>query len=94
MGRTVMTPEICEKVVEMREAGKSHQQIATRVGVSIGSVSHYCLVNGIDSPKNAKKVLPQTAPGPMVVKRGKFVVRHFTPEEDEKLLNGKKIVWC
>jgi len=81
-----MTPEIMEQVTELRENGWSYQRISKKVGVSPGSISWYCLREGIESPRNEAKVLPQTRPGPMVVKRGNHVVRAFTPDEDDQLL--------
>lgn len=83
---TVMTPEVCKQAEELRRAGCSYAFIADRLGVSEGSVSWYCLKEGIDSPNTERKALPQTAPGPMVVKRGNHVVRHFSPDEDARLI--------
>ena len=81
----VMTPEICEQTIKLRTEGKSQRFIADRLGVSEGSVAHFCLKEGVESPRNEGKILPQTAPGPMIIKRGKHVVRHFTPEEDQRI---------
>lgn len=83
---TVMTPAICAQTEKLRLAGCSLRFIADKLGVTEGSVSHYCLKEGIESPNTESKVLPQTAPGPMVLKRSGHTVRHFTPEEDKKLL--------
>lgn len=82
----VMTEERKAEVEELRLAGCSYAFIARRVGVTEGSVSHFCLMEGIDSPRTAKKTLPQTAPGPRVVQRGGHVVRHFTKAEDAQLI--------
>lgn len=86
MGKnTVMTPEICKQTEELRQGGCSYAFIANKLGVTEGSISHYCLKEGIESPNTKSKVLPQTAPGPMELKRGNHVVRHFTLDEDRRI---------
>ena len=77
-------------IAEMRGRGVSTTVIAKKLGVSRGKVAYVCLKHGIDPPGLEAKVLPQTAPGPSVVKRGKHLVRHFTPEEDQKLLEMRE----
>ena len=82
----IMTDENIRIVAEHREAGRSVQWIADRLGCSTGSVAWVCLKYGIETPQNADKVLPQTRPGPRIVKRGNHQVRAFCPEEDARLL--------
>lgn len=84
---TVMTEAICEQTTLFRTKGKSIRFIADRLGVSTGSIAHFCLKEGVESPRNENKVLPQQAPGPTVFFRNGRKVRHFTPDEDRRLLD-------
>ncbi len=84
------TPDILEFIAEKRSLGYSPKRIGlaikTRFGIEVsdGAVCWQCLVNGIDKP-NAKP-LPQTAPGPPIVTRGRHLVRKYSPKEDEEIL--------
>jgi IS30 family transposase len=71
-----------EEIVRLRKAGMSKRAIVDKLGKSIGTVSHWCLVLGIDSPQ------PKTAKGAAkpFMRNGREV-RQFNPEEDRQLLD-------
>lgn len=83
--RHPITEDEGEIIAEMRERGRSFDAIAKRIGCSFGSVSWYCLKNGIDPPK-PRALRPDAYVKHPVVKRGAHEVRLFTPEEDEQLI--------
>ena len=70
-----------DRIAELRETGKTYEQIGLALGMSGSNISWICLKYGIEGPR--KTTLGDR--GPMVVKRGKFEVRKFTPEEDAKI---------
>lgn len=87
-----VTPEIKAFMLEQREAGKSFGKITRliqarfNVKLSESAISWHCLINGADSPRTERKLLPQTAPGPVSYDRGAgHMVRRFTPEEDQRM---------
>jgi DNA-binding NarL/FixJ family response regulator len=69
----------------MREQGKTYGQIARAIKCSDSAVSWHCLRLGAESPKS-KHQSWSGIKGPVLMKRGEFVVRRFTPEDDERLL--------
>lgn len=81
---SVVTPEVGEKIAELREAGRSVGFIARRLGVSHGAVSWYCLRQGVEPPKPRR--LDPVPVQPVVNKRGNHVVRKFTQAEDALLV--------
>lgn len=84
--RQKITEAQLEDVATYREQGLSCQKISDKLGLSRGCIQHHCLRLGIESPKTASKVLPQTCPGPLVVMRNGRPLRHYTVEEDDKLI--------
>ena len=81
----------------MRERGKSFGQIQRRlltrgIKLSTSAISWHCLRLGADLPPEKRQRMPtRTTP----VRRGGYLVRPFTPAEDERLLDlsaeGKRI---
>lgn len=86
--RKPLTPEQCDAIAELRgERGWTLHKVAAHLGVSHGAVSYRCLIDGIEKPG------PTPAPvvwrGAMVSRRGDYLVRRFTSEEDDVILEGK-----
>ena len=85
--------EILNRAAEMREAGLSCGKIAEQLGMSVGAVSWHCLRLGADLPEDLQKARPNRKP--IIVRRGNHVVRQYTPDEDEKILemraNGERV---
>jgi transcriptional regulator with XRE-family HTH domain len=74
-----------EAVADLRgERGWTIKKIAEHLGVSIGAVSYRCLIEGIERAGHTPPVTEWT--GPMIVKRGSYFVRRFSPAEDRDLL--------
>lgn len=71
-----------DRIAELREEGKTYEQIGAALGLSGSNISWICLKYGIDGPKKA----PLGDRGPMVMKRGNFEVRKFSPEDDAKII--------
>lgn len=84
MKRSNLSPAEKEQIFDLRELGWSLARIARKVGCSEGSVSWHCLQAGIDKP--GAKPIDKTIRGPLVVKRGAFNIRRFTPEEDQQIV--------
>ena len=78
-----MTSEQLAIVERMRANGKSFRQIGMRIGMSPGAISWYCLRHAIDGPKGRAK--GTVKPG-AITTRGNHVVRRFTPEEDQQIV--------
>jgi transposase-like protein len=78
-----MTSEQLAIVERMRAKGKSYRQIARRMGMSPGAISWYCLRYAIEGPKG--RIKSRVKPG-AISTRGNHVVRRFTPEEDQKIV--------
>lgn len=73
-----------EAIADLRgEKGWTINRVAEHLGVSHGSVAYRCLIDGIE---RAGHRFPPTPSGPMIVTRGVFQVRRFTPDEDKRLL--------
>lgn len=83
MGARNLTDDEWTAVAIRYEAGEKPRLIADSLDISIGSLNWNMLRLGADKP-NAKP-LPSQARGPVVVKRGKFEVRHFSADEDTKI---------
>jgi DNA-binding NarL/FixJ family response regulator len=81
--RAPLTAAQREKIAELRgEKGWSMARIAQHLGVSEGSVSYRCLIDGVEKPGQPPRSPNQ---GPMIVRRGSFDVRRFSAEEDADL---------
>lgn len=73
------------KIVEMREKGYGLRFIAKELNCSYGGAYWITLREGAEPPK--QKLLMAPVPDiQRVVKRGNMLVKSFTAEEDEKLL--------
>tara|TARA_R110000737_G_scaffold239142_2_gene251182 strand:+ start:6419 stop:6799 length:381 start_codon:yes stop_codon:yes gene_type:complete len=77
--------EQCNEAAVLREAGMSTAAIAKRLGMSSGAVYWHCLRLGADTPKASRPAAPKA--GRMVVERSGHVVRRFSAEEDQKMLD-------
>lgn len=90
----LFTPAILDFIAEQRELKTSlpniRKAIRQKFGIEVSESGIYwqCMVEGIERPDC--KPLPQTAPGPLVYKRGKQQVRRFTPAEDKEILTRIK----
>jgi hypothetical protein len=87
-GTRILSDEQLDEMVELRESGRSIQQIAdhfTALGtvISAGSINWQLTRLGIYGPKGLGR-LPQARSD--FVRRAGHTVRLFTPEEDEQLL--------
>jgi DNA-directed RNA polymerase specialized sigma24 family protein len=79
-----LTIEQREAIADLRgERGWTIDKIAEHLGVSHGAVSYRCLIDGIE---RAGHSFPKPSTGPLVVTRGAFQVRRFTPDEDDRLI--------
>ncbi len=70
-------------IADMREEGRTYDEIGSRVGCSGKLVSWHCLRLGIDAPNGP--VLPEIPAVPITIKRGNHEVRRFTRDEDARL---------
>ena len=89
MSRT-LSPEHIDMICEMRERGRSYQQIANKiatVGVrtSASNIAYICLRRGADLPPECRQKTASGAKPGSVRKRGNHLVRQFTVEEDNLL---------
>lgn len=80
MARTSL--ETRQRITELRERNWSKASIAEQLGVSIGTVSHWCLVEGAE-PKKLPPMMPRRS-GP-IVRAGKMI-HPFTADDDALLL--------
>lgn len=80
-----LTPEDFDRIVLMREEGRSYKEIALAVGCSQSAVSWHCLRLGADPPKPPKPVLEIR--GPVATMRNGFPVRRYTADDDARILS-------
>jgi hypothetical protein len=82
-----LTDQQRELIGPLRESGLTILEIARRFGCSEGAVKFYCLVNGIDAPKNLVKPLrPIPTKTVCYTRSDGHVIRRFTASEDKRLL--------
>jgi IS30 family transposase len=74
-----------EEIVRLREAGWSKRAISEKLGKSVGTVSHWCLVLGADSPCG----ISASGRTQEFMRDGRQV-RPFTADEDRQLLEWAK----
>ena len=79
--RRRLTPEDIGRICEMRENGRTYAAIAKALECSVGAVKWQCLRNGADSPRTYR-----SPAAPRDFQRGGRLVRHYTAEEDARLL--------
>jgi IS30 family transposase len=84
--RPNLTREQVELIVELRERGWGEGRIATKLGVSEGSVGWALLREGAEAPHTRAKALPPVPLLPIVYKRGAYEVRRFSVLDDKELL--------
>lgn len=82
--KSLLTPEQWAEIAAAYEAGEKLKSLAARFDISVSALRWNMLREGA-SPPGAKQ-LQQTAPGPLIVRRGNHEVRHFTPQEDAQML--------
>jgi hypothetical protein len=89
MGKPKLTEQDFDRIAELRENGvmpdgrrATFKLIAAELDVSPSAISWHCLRLGAEPPTPGRL----NPPGPRVMKRGKFEVRRFSPEEDRRLL--------
>lgn len=85
MPKRRLTDADYERIAELRAKGHSCEWIGRKIGCSGSAVSWHCLRLGIDTPKPAPLRKDYYKRGPM--KRGNFILRPYTPEDDAKLLD-------
>lgn len=76
---------IIQRAAEMRETGKTVPEISSALGMSASAVYWYCLKLGADSPDGCSHL--DRNRGPRLVRRGKYIVRRFSADEDSLLLS-------
>ncbi|GJD92877.1 hypothetical protein [Methylobacterium iners] len=79
-----LTDAELDRLVEMRERGKTHAVIARALGCSVSAVSYQCLRLGVETPKPPSVSIEIR--GPLVTTRNGYMVRRFTPEDDAQIL--------
>lgn len=84
MTKRKITHEERELIASMREAGSSYREIGDVVNMNPNVVSWYCLIDGAEPPK--PRALKQVPSKQISVERNGHVVRRFTVEEDQRLL--------
>jgi DNA-binding NarL/FixJ family response regulator len=77
-----------DAIAEMREAGKSYKQISLKLNIPTGTVTHICLVYGIEKP-NVKALKPLPSNVYTYMRNGK-PVRGFTSHDDHILLKMER----
>ena len=75
---------LVDEATRLRETGLSFAQIGRRLGMPRSVIEFHCLRLGADSPDTALRPPPRLAL-PEYSRNG-HVVRHFTAEEDARLL--------
>jgi transposase-like protein len=76
------TAEQRERIIALRERNWSKASIATELGVSLSTVSHWCLVSGAE----AKKLPPPMSRRAGPVLRGGRLIYPFTEADDAEIL--------
>ena len=79
MSRRTITPELREKVFELREGGALLHEIDAALCLQPQTAARLCSKEGVEHPTRRPRFLP---PGRASYPRGKHVVRPFTAEED------------
>jgi hypothetical protein len=79
-GKPKLTEEQWQDVAARYEAGEKPKALRAAYNISAGLMNWNMLRLGANPP--GAKQLTQLAPGPMIVRRGNHVVRHFSGDED------------
>lgn len=82
--RPALTEAERDRIIEMREAGRTMGQIARRIGCSVGSVAWLLLKAGVDP--HADRPLPPIPTEPVIHIGPRRSFRRFTAAEDARLL--------
>ena len=78
--RAKLTTEEKDQIATLREKGWGLERLAEQFNCTVGSISWCCLMAGVSPPGAEKrKRVQHTHP----YRRGKSLVRPFTPEEDQ-----------
>ncbi len=78
-----------ERAIALREAGWTLKAIGDEIGCSGAAMSWHFLMRAVDPPKPRPLRLDYHLRCP-VMKRGRFLVRAFTPEDDARLLDMER----
>lgn len=84
MTRIRLTEADHERIVQLREAGRTMGQIASVLGCSASTVSWHCLRLAAEPPKPQRPRVGLVSSAEVF--RNGHVVRRYTTEEDERLL--------
>ncbi|MCC0807550.1 helix-turn-helix domain-containing protein [Methylobacterium sp. W2] len=79
-----LNPEDIERIIEMRERGRTYGVIARVLGCSESTVSYHCIRLAIDPP-NPRRLPPMGGRPPVVMRNG-HAVRAYTAEDDARIL--------
>jgi hypothetical protein len=90
--RPNLTPEELDLIVAMRERGLGFAHIGNEIGCSSGAVYWHCLQLGVEPPKPQwpLRAVRVGSNLPTTYERKGRMVRLFTPEEDERLLQMRE----
>lgn len=79
MSRRTITPELREKVFELREGGAFLHEIDAALGLQPQTAARLCQKEGVEHPTRRPRFCQ---PGRPAYPRGKHLVRPFTAAED------------
>jgi hypothetical protein len=84
MRRPALTSAEKEQIRYLRgERGWSHSRIALQLGRAVGSVSWFCLQEGIEKPDAAPMKVSSSR---SICQRGNHIVRRFNAREDRAII--------
>jgi hypothetical protein len=88
MAAAKLTDEQITEALDWREAGRSVQWIASRLGVARSTVAWHLLKTATDAPQTAgdRTNAKGPPPGSVTLRRDGIEVRRFTAEEDAAIL--------
>lgn len=79
-----LNQEDLDRIIEMRERGRTYGTIARVIGCSDSTVSYHCMRLAIEPPK--PRNLPDFTSRPAVVMRNGYAVRAYSAEDDARIL--------
>lgn len=83
-----LSDEQIAEIVQLRERGRSYDQLAQQFGVSRGAVLYQCLKAGAAAPRQRRAPI-RTEPMSFVARDGR-TQRRFTQDEDDRLVALRK----
>lgn len=92
-GPRILTDAQIDEMAELREQGRTYQQIANHFGtrgitISAGSIQWQCMRVGADLPPERRR--PSCRRHEPSFRRNGHVLRPFTADEDERLLEFER----